>query len=77
MNAYYAMHCRFLFSLLLISAYVRPAFAQNKTLDAIMPGLSAQIQKDWTGMTNIVCHETMTWSGGIATSEITACASIL
>jgi len=59
-----------LLCILLLSVSV--ANAQNKGLDAIIPALSARIQSDWTGLTNIVCDETMTWSGGIAESEMSA-----
>ena len=63
---------RFPIFLVLLAVTAWPGIAQNKSLDAIMPGLSARIQSDWTGLTNIVCDETMTWSGGIVESEITA-----
>src|SRR5437867_2014046 len=42
---------------------------QNRSLDAVMPGLSRQIKTNMDAQLGFVCDEKMTWAGHVTESE--------
>src|SRR5262249_14811810 len=42
---------------------------QNRSLDAVLPGLSPHIRQNLDGLPGLVCEERMSWAGHVAVSD--------